>query len=113
MNQVLIGIIVIAILICFFNREQFTTINCSADKNAEPDYNNSANVGCVKLDTVDTDYYLFKDKPVTCRNGKKGATVKSGGCPTNTNGTPKFADGTSNGCASGIASRSGNVLICN
>lgn len=117
MNQVLIGIIVIAILICFFNREQFTTrttsINCSPDKNAERDFNNSANVGCVKLDTVDTDYFLFKNTPVTCKNNKKGATVKSGGCPKNPNGTYKTTtDGLSGGCAAGITSRTGNVLIC-
>ena len=118
MNQVLIGIIVIAILIYFFNREQFTTpttsINCSSDKNAERDYNNSANVGCVKLDTVDTDFFFFRNAPVTCKNGKKGATVKSGGCPKNPNGTYKTnTDGQSGGCAASITSRTGNVLICN
>lgn len=114
MNQVLIGIIIIAILIFFFNREKFTV--CQAGLSAEKDMNNSANEGCARIDTSDRDYFFFKGKEVYCKNidsgNKKGATVNTNGCPKKQDGTYKV-DGASGNCAANIESKTGQVLICN
>jgi hypothetical protein len=115
MNQVLIGIIVIAILICFFNREQFNA-PCPTTKSRENDMYNLSNTGCARIDTSNIDYIFFRGKEVQCKNivngVKKGATIKQGGCPKNPNGSYKV-DGASGNCAANIEHKTGDVLICN
>lgn len=102
MDKVLIGIVVIAILLCFFNSESFIT--CLPGASEEAGIDNSNSIICTKLDTVDTDYYNFQGKTVNCKNGKKGAKISTTACP-------KGPDGTSGKCAVN-SPRTGNVLMC-
>jgi hypothetical protein len=68
MNQVLIGIIIIAILICFFNREQFNA-PCSIDKQSkENDLAKSNTPKCITGDRTangkTTYYYHWNNNQV-------------------------------------------------